>query len=73
MSADIEDPFEVATARSIFGSESLVEKFHRGAMRTSETVNLLGEKVQSKRLQGWMNFDDLVCHLSVIYKVDAES
>lgn len=69
---DIEDPFEVAAARSIFGSDNFIDKYRRSLKFLDEKVNSLREQGQARKLQFWVNLDTLVDSLSKSYQVSSE-
>ncbi len=69
---DIDDPFEVAAARCILGSESFVDTYRRNLATLSEKPNFLGEQVQAKKISSWVQFESLVSFISEVYKVRSE-
>ena len=66
---NIEDPFAVAAARSVLGSESFVEKYRRGLTTLSEKLNIRREQVQGSRLHSWQDLGKLIGTISQAYRV----
>ena len=70
---EIDDPFEVAAARSILGNEQFINKYRRSLTYLSEKVNVLREQGQTRKLQSWVGFESLVDTLSKRYQVSSEN
>ena len=70
MLKSIDDPFAIAAARSVLGSESFVEKYRRSLTTLSEKWNIRREQVQASRLQSWMDIEKLIRTISEVYDVE---
>ncbi len=67
---NVDDPFALAAARSILGSESFIEKYRRGLTTLSEKWNIRREQAQVSQLQSWIDIEKLIRTISKVYDVE---
>jgi REP element-mobilizing transposase RayT len=70
---EIDDPFAVAAAQCVIGSDDFVDRIRRVYLNVSERSNVRRDEGQAARLFGWQSFENIQALVASHYGCGAES